>query len=143
MTSKQKAKSGVIQAAGGLLWREGANGKQIAVVHRTRYDDWTLPKGWLEKGETFVGAAVREVMEETNCQVQAGEFAGCSCYLVESVPKIVLYWHMTLIGDCTFMPNQEVDELAWLTQNKAMSILTYEGEKELLAKAIKGQTPNG
>ena len=136
MANKRISKSGVIQAAGGLLWRKSQHGRQIAVVHRSRYDDWALPKGWREKGESFLEAAVREVVEETNCRLDVGEFAGCSCYVVKSIPKIVLFWNMSLVADCSFIPNEEVDELVWLTVPEAMKRLSYSGERALLANAI-------
>jgi 8-oxo-dGTP pyrophosphatase MutT (NUDIX family) len=63
---KDKHKSSVIQAGGGLVWRESRAGREIAIIHRPRYDDWTFPKGKLHKGETWEQAALREVEEETN-----------------------------------------------------------------------------
>lgn len=135
MSDKRIGKSGVIQAAGGLLWRQSRNDRKIAVVYRSRYGDWALPKGWREKGESFIDAAVREVVEETNCQVEIGDFAGCICYTVEGVPKIVLFWHMFLTGDCDFKPDKEVERLAWMNIPEALTKLTYEGERSLLASA--------
>ncbi len=135
MADKRIGKSGIIQAAGGLLWRQSQLGRQIAVVYRSRYEDWALPKGWREKGESFLNAAVREVVEETNCQVEVGDFAGCSCYTVEGVPKIVLFWNMFLIGDCDFKPDEEVDKLVWMTIPEALKRLSYDGERDLLASA--------
>jgi 8-oxo-dGTP diphosphatase len=137
MARKNLGTSGVIEAAGGLLWRDSPQGRQIAIVHRPRYDDWTLPKGWREKGEKFIEAAVREVTEETNCQVEIGDFAGCTNYLVNGVPKIVLFWHMKLTEDCGFKRNSEVDFLAWLGIEEAMERMNYEDEKNLLFRAMK------
>ena len=107
MSPKQTGRNGIYEAAGGILWRKTPAGRQLAVVHRPHYDDWTLPKGWREKGESMVEAAVREVQEETNCKVRLGTFAGCSCYPVEDVPKIVLFWHMELVKERKFKPNEE------------------------------------
>jgi ADP-ribose pyrophosphatase YjhB (NUDIX family) len=137
MAKKRVGKSGVIQAAGGLLWRQTQHGRQIAVIYRTRYSDWALPKGWREKGESFLEAARREVIEETNCQVEVGDFAGCCCYTVEGVPKIVLFWHMVLNGDCDFKPDEEVEKLVWMTIPEALNTLTYDGERALLANAVE------
>lgn len=135
MADKRIGISGVIQAAGGLLWRHNKHGRQIAVVYRSRYGDWALPKGWREKGESFLDAAVREVMEETNCHVKVADFAGCCCYTVRGVPKIVLFWNMFLVGDCDFKPDEEVDKLVWMTIPEALNKLTYEGERALVASA--------
>ena len=137
MARKNPGTSGVIEAAGGLLWRDSPQGRQIAIIHRSRYDDWTLPKGWREKGEKFIEAAVREVAEETNCQVETGEFAGSTSYIVNGVPKIVLFWHMNLTEDCGFKKNSEVDLLAWLDVEEALERMDYEDEKNLLSTATK------
>ena len=137
MSKKKVRGSGVIEAAGGILWRETSRGRQVAIVHRPRYDDWALPKGWREKGETYLEAAVREVKEETNCQVTPAAFAGSVSYTVKGVPKIVLFWHMSLTGDCVFQPDEEVDKFAWLSIEKAVKKLTYDGEKKLLANALE------
>jgi 8-oxo-dGTP diphosphatase len=137
MTKKRIRCSGVIEAAGGLLWRKTRRGRQVALVHRSRYDDWALPKGWREKGETYLETAVREVEEETNCQVSPEAFAGSTSYIVDGVPKVVLYWHMSLTGDCAFRPDEEVDKFAWFTVKKALKKLTYAGEKSLLSNFLE------
>jgi len=124
----------VIQAAGGLLWRHTPNGKELAVIHRPKHDDWTLPKGKLKPGESWKEAALREVYEETGCKVEIENFAGCICYTSNNVPKVVLYWNMKLIGNCNFRPNKEVDQLQWLTIDKALASLDYQPERELINK---------
>lgn len=134
MAKRIPGTSGVIEAAGGLLWRYTPQGRQIAIVHRTRYNDWSLPKGWREKGEKFIEAAFREVTEETNCQVEIGEFAGSTSYLVAGVPKIVLFWNMYLTEDCGFKKNSEVDRMAWLGIEEAIEKLDYEVEKNLVSR---------
>jgi len=90
MSPKNKVDQDVIQAAGGLVWRQGEKGKEIAVIHRPRYDDWTLPKGKLRKKETWQQAALREILEEIGCLVRVGDFAGCTCYKFGGIPKVVL-----------------------------------------------------
>ena len=124
----------VIQAAGGLIWRNIAEGKQLAIIHRFKYDDWTLPKGKLESGESWTEAAIREVWEETGYKVEIISFAGCTCYTPENIPKIVLYWNMKLIGDCHFQANKEVDQLRWLKVENAFKVLEYQDERELILK---------
>jgi 8-oxo-dGTP diphosphatase len=122
-----------IQAAGGLVWRDSPRGREIAVIHRSRYGgDWTLPKGKLEPGEQWQEAALREVQEETGCEARLGGFAGCNTYPVEGIPKVVLFWNMTLTGDCVFKPSEEVKELHWLTVQEALEKLNYPSERALL-----------
>ncbi|KAA3648138.1 MAG: NUDIX hydrolase [Chloroflexi bacterium] len=124
----------VIEAAGGLLWKDAPEGKQIAIIHRPRYDDWTLPKGKLEQGETWEQAALREVSEETGYKVKLGEFAGSTTYTIGQNPKIVLYWHMTIAEENDFVVNEEVDELQWMFAENALRKLDYADERSLLAQ---------
>lgn len=132
MASKEHNKSRVIQAAGGLVWREAGGSRQLAVIHRQRYADWTLPKGKLHKGESWEAAALREVAEEINCQARLGDFAGCVCYEDEGRPKVVLYWHMRLVHESQFQPDEEVDALAWLSPEAALERLSYASERKLI-----------
>jgi 8-oxo-dGTP pyrophosphatase MutT (NUDIX family) len=87
----------VILAAGGIVGRETPNGQEVIVIHRRHHDDWTLPKGKLKRGESFPQAAIREVREETGCVVQLGEFLGAVSYEVKGVPKVVLYWRVSVV----------------------------------------------
>src|SRR5690349_18691345 len=97
------AGSGTIRAAGGVLWREGTDGGpepgvEVAVIHRPRYDDWSLPKGKLAGAESEVDGAIREVLEETGFHVRLGRALGESRYLKEQGgilrPKVVRWWAM-------------------------------------------------
>ncbi|MDZ7330359.1 MAG: NUDIX hydrolase [candidate division KSB1 bacterium] len=126
----------VIQAAGGLLWRSTAHGNELAIIHRPKHDDWTLPKGKLEPGETWHEAALREVFEETGCQAEIENFAGCVCYVTNKVPKLVLYWNMKLIAPMPFRTNNEVDRLQWWSADAAVGKLTYPKERELVLKNV-------
>ena len=128
----QEDKTMVIEAAGGVVWRDGPGGRELALIHRPRYNDWSLPKGHLEPGESWVAAALREVEEETGCQVQLGEFAGTTNYLVKGTPKIVLFWHMELVQLPPYQANEETDELVWLKADEAWRRLTYAAERMLL-----------
>jgi len=127
-------KRGVIEAAGGLLWRSGEDGQELAVVHRPAYDDWSLPKGKLKSKETYQQAAVREVGEETLCAVRLGNYAGSLSYLVGDFPKIVLFWHMQLDKGGQFISGDEIDRLLWLTPEKAVARLSYQAERDLVGK---------
>ena len=133
MNDKQ-ANVDVIQAAGGLVWRNANGRKELLIIHRPKHDDWTLPKGKLEPGESWKEAALREVLEETVCQVEIENFAGCICYTPKDVPKIVLYWNMKLIDEGNFKPNKEVDQIRWLKVDEALAILGYQSERELIKK---------
>ena len=123
--------SGVIEAAGGLVWRQ-ADRRELAVIHRPRHDDWSLPKGKREPGESWQATALREVEEETACRAELGGFAGGTVYTVRDVPKVCLFWHMTVVREGEFAPNPEVDRLEWLVPEAALARLAYEGERRLL-----------
>lgn len=122
----------VIEAAGGLLWRTSANEKEVALIHRPKYNDWTLPKGKREPGETWTETALREVFEETGCHGKIELFAGGHVYTVDGTPKVVLYWHMLLHLDLGFTPTNEVDQLLWLPINLASKRMSYSTEIFLL-----------
>jgi 8-oxo-dGTP diphosphatase len=123
----------MVFAAGGLLWRDG----RLAVVHRPRYDDWSLPKGKLEPGELLPETAVREVEEETGFEVRREGFAGRYQYEVAAGPKTVFVWRMHAVAE-RGRPHDEVDELAWLRVDEALDRLTYALERDLLRRATTG-----
>jgi 8-oxo-dGTP diphosphatase len=117
-----------VEAAGGVVERDGL----IAVVHRPRYDDWSLPKGKLEAGESFEQAALREVEEETGLVCELGdELARVRYRDGRGRPKLVRYWLMTVTGG-EFAPNDEVDELRWLGPGDAGALLSYPHDRELV-----------
>jgi 8-oxo-dGTP diphosphatase len=126
----------VIEAAGGLLWRENGAERQIAIIHRPNLDDWVLPKGKREPGETWQQTALREVREETGYQAELLRFAGAVSYVAIDTPKVVLYWHMRPSGAGAFHPNKEVDALVWLSLDQALANLTYADEKEILRNPL-------
>jgi len=127
-----------IRAAGGVLWRRAAGREdaiEVALVHRPRYDDWTLPKGKVGRDESDVDGALREVREETGHDARPGPHIGVTTYSVETASgpqeKRVRYWAMEAAGE-GFTPNAEVDELRWLPLHEARSLLTHEGERAIL-----------
>lgn len=126
-----------VEAAGGVILRESKSGKlQVAVIHRPRYGDWSIPKGKLEKGETFKEAAVREVEEETGFRCKAVEELSPVTYKVgKSRLKLVRYWLMR-VKRGKFEPNDEVDELRWVSPGKARDLLSYEYDCDLLEEAL-------
>ncbi len=133
--------SDVILAAGGIVWRDAASGRELAVIHRPKYDDWTLPKGKLDRGERWQDGARREVEEETGFQVRLESFAGGCAYLTSRGPKVVLYWNMRVEGPNRFAPHDpaEVDALEWLAPAEALARLTYDRERRVLADAAPSQ----
>jgi len=126
--------SSEVEAAGGLV--VGGDGR-VAVVHRPSYDDWTLPKGKLDAGETFEQAALREVEEETGLRCALVRELPSTEYTVRDRPKIVRYWLMSVVEDPGFAPNSEVDELRWLSAADAAELLTYDRDKEVLEAAVR------
>ena len=122
-----------VEAAGGVVVRRGGSGLEVLIVHRPRYDDWTLPKGKLDPGETFEDAAVREVEEETGIRCTLGRELPSSRYRDnKDRPKVVRYWLMEPVAGA-FEPNDEVDQVRWLAPGAAAEALTYERDREVLA----------
>ena len=124
-----------ILAAGAVLWRpqEGTGTPEIAVVHRPRYDDWSLPKGKLDPGETAPVAAAREIAEETGFRAHLGRRLPSVSYSVDGIPKKVRYWVARCVGG-EFTPNEEVDELKWLPVEQAMAQLEYSLDRKVLRR---------
>jgi 8-oxo-dGTP diphosphatase len=120
--------SAEVEAAGGVVVRDG----RVALIHRPKYDDWTLPKGKLEAGEQFEDAALREVREETGLRCTLGrELPSTSYEDHKGRSKVVRYWLMEPQSG-EFSPNDEVDELRWLDAAGARDLLTHERDRELL-----------
>ena len=128
-----------VRASGGVVWRSGADGVEVAVVHRPRYDDWSLPKGKLDPHETWEEAALREIEEETGLVCRLGaELPSVSYRDNKGRTKLVRYWLVELEGDeGDFEPNDEVDELRWLPPGDAASLLSYRRDRDVLAAATE------
>ncbi len=115
-----------VQAAGGLLWRHSSkHGIEVALVHRPRYKDWSLPKGKATPGETAAVTAWREIREETGHDCTLGRRLTTVRYRVTTGPKQVEYF-AAHAGDGSFTANREVDELRWVSMTAARSMLSYE-----------------
>lgn len=129
--------AGVVRAAGGVVWRRGARGIEVLVVHRPRYDDWSFPKGKLDAADADDEmCAVREVHEETGFSVALGpELPGVSYTDNQGRPKAVRYWAMQPV-DGTFVANAEVDAAEWLTPEVAAVRLSYDHDRRVLGATI-------
>ena len=117
------------------MTREQPSGVEVLVVHRPKYDDWSLPKGKLEPGESHEDAARREVEEETACRCELGaELAAVRYRDRRGRPKHVRYWRMTPVACGAFSPNDEIDEVRWLSLPAAATLLSHEADRQLLAE---------
>jgi 8-oxo-dGTP diphosphatase len=136
--SRQSSSSEIVLAAGGVLWRPGhrESAAEIAVIHRPRYDDWSLPKGKVDPGETEPVTAVREVFEETGHHVQLGRRIATVSYPIEQRTKKVQYWSARSLGG-SFAPNPEVDDLLWLSAPAAIKKVSYAYDRKVLRRWAK------
>ncbi len=118
-----------VHAAGGVVLREG----RVAVVHRPKYDDWSLPKGKLDPGESWEDAALREVEEETGLVCRLLRELPDDRYTdVKGRPKRVRWWLMEVVEEPRFTPNDEVDELRWPVLEEALHLLSYDHDRTLV-----------
>ena len=125
----------VVQAAGGVIWRRGPQGSvEVLLVHRPKYDDWSLPKGKLDPGEDHRTAARREVEEETGLRCALGEELPSVSYADRhGRPKVVRYWAMTPEeGPGRFTPTDEIDEVRWVERGEAATLLSYERDARVV-----------
>jgi 8-oxo-dGTP pyrophosphatase MutT (NUDIX family) len=127
-----------VLAAGAVLWRLNGDSAtpEVAIIHRPRYDDWSLPKGKVDPGETEPVTAVREVHEETGYSSHLGRRLVAVSYPVEQGIKKVRYWAASKV-DGEFIPNDEVDELKWLPVAEAMKELKYPHDRKVLRRFTK------
>ncbi len=125
-----------VKAAGGVVWRRGAGGIEVAVAHRPHRGDWSLPKGKLDPGESWEEAALREVEEEIGFKCELGRELSPTSYRDQKGRlKVVRYWLMEPVGG-EFEPNKEVDEVRWLIPSAAAELLSYDHDRELVRSAL-------
>ena len=121
-----------VKAAGGVVWRRSPRGLEVALVHRPRYDDWSLPKGKLDAGESWEDAALREVQEEIGLRCRLGHELPATAYRDgKGRQKVVRYWMMEPL-DGEFVPSDEVDEMRWSPVSEARDLLSYDRDRDLL-----------
>ena len=130
-----------VRAAGGAVMRPRAGGGvEICLIHRPKYGDWSLPKGKLERGESFEEAALREVFEETGVRARLRQELALTRYTdKKGRPKVVRYWLMDVAFDTGFRPNDEVDAVEWLELPIAATRVSYEHDQELIASLVSGR----
>ena len=121
---------GEIRAAGGVVWRRAdGGGVEVALIHRPKYDDWSIPKGKAERGETDEACALREVEEETGLRCRLGPELPTVRYRDRfDRPKAARYWAMQALSG-EFRPHDEVDELSWHPLDEAVEHLTYDHDR--------------
>jgi len=132
----------MIRAAGALLWRETTERTiEIALIHRPKYDDWTLPKGKIEEGETALQCAYRELIEETGITASFTRQLGTVEYEESGQRKRVIFWAAQCALDASqFIANEEVDQLEWLSPELALSKATHESDQEMIENFLS-QSP--
>ena len=125
----------LVRAAGGLVFREAKDPSgelEVAVVHRPRYSDWSLPKGTLDRGEDWEQAALREVSEETGMRCELLRELAPSRYRDRKGREKLVRWWLMRVLEGRFTPGDEVDELRWLAPREAVELLDYEHDRELV-----------
>lgn len=125
----------LVRAAGTIPWRPQGDGLVVALVHRTKYGDWSWPKGKLDRGEDWASAAARETLEETGLKVRLGFPLPTARYQVGSGPKQVRYWAAQVIGGNGTLEH-EVDQVRWLRPAKACKLLSYAHDREQLEALV-------
>lgn len=124
----------MIRAAGALLWRENSERNlEIALVHRPKYDDWTLPKGKIEPGESALQCAYRELIEETGIKAAFTQQLGSVEYEESGQRKRVIFWAaQSSSSNDAFVANDEVDELRWLSVEDAIVTASFDSDREII-----------
>ena len=133
---------GEVRAAGGVVWRPAAEAggeAEVLLVHRPRYDDWTLPKGKADHDdEPDEDTALREVEEETGLRCRLGPELAPIRYVDRlGRPKVVRFWVMEVVGG-EFTPTAEVDAVAWCRPGQARSLLSYARDGDVLDAFVSG-----
>ena len=127
------AKDRLVHASGGVVSRIRHGDVEVVVVHRPKYDDWSLPKGKRDPAETDEQCAVREVEEETGLRCRLGRELLPTAYPdAHGRAKLVRYWAMSVVSERPFEPGDEIDELRWVSADSVAAVLSYERDVEVV-----------
>ena len=125
-----------VLAAGAVPVRRAGEGFEVAVIHRPKYEDWSLPKGKLEPGESYEQAALREVEEEAGLRGELGPELSSHSYLDRKGRSKLVRWWLLAGPEGEFRPNHEADELRWISPEDAAELLSYEHDRALVREAV-------
>ena len=126
-----------IFAAGTVIVKGRGLNQKIAVIHSPHRQDWSFPKGKIDGSDTAAATAIRETLEETGLKVTLNQPLTTQEYIFDGLPKTVFYWRATLIDNSEFIPNDEADQLVWISLKAALKLLTYDVDKDLAREAFK------
>jgi 8-oxo-dGTP diphosphatase len=128
----------VIRGGGSVVWRRGEDDKlEIALIHRPKYNDWTIPKGKCEDGESQITAAFRETIEETGFKVKFSRFLGDVEYQTDEGKKQISYWRAKFQKSVGLPIEGEVDEVRWFEVNSAVERVSHDSEKEIIQRFLE------
>ena len=136
--ASSKAKEHIF-AAGTVVFKGRGLNQKIAVIHRPHREDWSFPKGKIDAPESAPAAAVRETLEETGLHVVLHQSLSPQEYIFDNLPKTVFYWRARLVKPPVFVPNEEADQLVWVSLKAALKLLTYEVDRQFAKEAFKAK----
>lgn len=125
-----------VYAAGTVIVKGRGLNQKIAIIHRPHRQDWSFPKGKIDGSDTAPATAVRETLEETGMKVTLRQPLSTQEYIFDGLPKTVFYWRASLNEDSDFIPNDEADQLVWVSLKSALKLLTYEVDRDLAREAF-------
>jgi 8-oxo-dGTP pyrophosphatase MutT (NUDIX family) len=130
-----------VVAAGAVVLRKAPGGPEVLLVHRPKYDDWSFPKGKVDRGEHVLSAAVREVAEETGLGIRLGRPLDSQQYAISGGrTKVVHYWIARVLDSddvSAYVPNREIDQVRWVPVDEARRLLSYTYDRATLKQAVK------
>ena len=131
-----------IVSAGGVVLREHTNGLQVLLIHRERYDDWSLPKGKGEADGLLPETAIREIQEETGVTARLGLRLPSLRYKVGKHPKAVHYWRSSVLSQRPRRPDHEVSAVKWFPIDAALEKATHPDERAVIEAAVQAPPTN-